>query len=76
MAIELPDKKDQIDFPAIMEDYQREQEEIQQFQEEQASLLSRPTISNIGKIGATAYCTTLLGREALRYALQPKLQDV
>tara|TARA_Y100000361_G_scaffold153982_1_gene177572 strand:- start:1350 stop:2834 length:1485 start_codon:yes stop_codon:yes gene_type:complete len=76
MAIELPDKKDQINFPAIMEDYQREQEEIQQFQEEQARLLSRPTISNIGKIGATAYGTTLLGREALRYALQPKLQDI
>lgn len=66
MAIEIPDEKDQIDFPSIMEDYQREQEEAQR-----ANIVNTQ-LRNIGIGTASAYA----GKEAIRAAAQPLLQRV
>ena len=66
----------EYDFPAILDDYRKEQEEIKEYQEAQANLASRQTIQRIGGYALGGYGATLLGREALRLALQPKIQDV
>ena len=70
----------QFPMAGIKEEYDKELEAIQNTpvlpEEEQANILNRQTLTNIGKYGAGAYGTALLGREGLRYALQPKLQDV
>jgi len=66
MSFAPPDKKDQIDFPPIMEDYKREQEEAQR-----ANIINTQ-LRNIGIGTASAYA----GKEAIRAAAQPLLQRV
>ena len=62
MSFAPPDKKDQIDFPPIMEAYE----------EEKRANIINTQLRNIGIGTASAYA----GKEAIRAAAQPLLQRV